>query len=144
VGRTELSTDVLQGVHVLLVDDDQDSLEILRTIVRYFGALTTEAPSADSALAILGRVIPDVAVIDLLMPGHDGLFLVRRIRSMPMMAGVRGLALTGHADIHPRTVALAAGFDAYLREPVDPVALCRTLVDLAAPRSGDRAAPDRG
>jgi CheY-like chemotaxis protein len=130
VGRTELLTDTLKGVHVLIVDDDRDSLEILRTIIRYFGALTTEARSAAAALAVLGRVTPDVVVIDLVMPGRSGLALIRDIRARPSAAGLHTVALTGHPDLHTRAAATAAGFDAYLRKPVDPMALCRLLKDM--------------
>ena len=139
VGRSELLTAALKGVHVLIVDDDRDSLEILRTILRYFGALTTEARSAAAALAVLGRVTPDVVVIDLVMPERSGLALIRDIRARPAAAGLRAVALTGHPDVNTRTAALAAGFDAYLRKPVDPAALCRTLAALAA----DRQPPTR-
>jgi len=132
VGRTELLTDALKGVHVLIVDDDRDSLEILRTILRYFGALTSEARSAAAALAVLGRVTPDVVVIDIVMPERSGLALIRDIRARPSAAGVRAVALTGHPDLHTRAAATAAGFDAYLPKPVDPMALCRVLSALAA------------
>jgi CheY-like chemotaxis protein len=127
VVRTELLTDALKGVHVLIVDDDRDSLEILRTIIRYFGALTSEARSAAAALAVLGRVTPDVVVIDIVMPERSGFALIRDIRARPSAAGLRALALTGHPDLHTRAAATTAGFDAYLPKPVDPMALCRVL-----------------
>jgi CheY-like chemotaxis protein len=138
-------TDALKGVHVLIVDDDRDSLDILRTILRYFGALTTEARSATAALAVLGRVVPDIVLIDLIMPDRSGLALVRDIRSLTVASMLRMVALTGHPDVNTRTAALAAGFDAYLRKPVDPMALCRLLADLTArPMPGSPpAAPPR-
>jgi CheY-like chemotaxis protein len=144
MGRTDLVTDGLRGVHVLLVDDDRDSLEILGTITRYFGALTTEVSDADAAVRTLRRIVPDVVIVDLLMPGRDGLSLVREIRATPKTAAVRTVAVTGHTDLHARSTALAAGFDAYLRKPVDPVLLCRTVAELAQPRADGGAAPGPG
>ncbi len=131
MARTDALTETLKGMHVLVVDDDRDSLEILRTILSYFGALTSEARSAARAVATLRRVLPDVLVIDLLMPERDGLSLVRELRTTPSTARIPAVALTGHPDVHSRAIALNAGFDAYLTKPVDPMALCRLLAQLA-------------
>ena len=131
MARTDALTETLKGVHVLVVDDDRDSLEILRTILGYFGALTSEARSAAAAVATLRRVLPDVIVIDLLMPQRDGLSLVRELRATPGTAHIPAVALTGHSDVQPRAIALNAGFDAYMTKPVDPMALCRLLGELA-------------
>ena len=133
MGRTDpLPADSLSGIHVLVVDDDADSRHLLRTILRYCGALVTTASSAREALTVLERVVPDVLVCDIVMPGRSGYWLLSQVRKLPPERGgaVPALACTGQDD--PRSERLsAAGFQMHIRKPIDPWALGRAVAALA-------------
>ena len=134
MGRTDpLPRDSLIGVHVLVVDDDPDARHVFRTILQYCGALVTTASSAREALAVLGRVVPDVLVCDIVLPGHNGYWLISEIRKLPPERGgtVPALACTGYGEDHPGERLTAAGFQMQLRKPIEPWALSRAIATLA-------------
>ena len=134
MGRTDpLPRDSLIGVHVLVVDDDPDARHVYRTILQYCGALVTTATSAREALTVLGRVVPDVLVCDIVMPGYDGYWLLSEIRKLPPERGgaVPALACTGYSEDNAAERLSAAGFQMHLRKPIDPWALSRAIAALA-------------
>ncbi len=132
--RSVPETDLLRGAYVMVIDDDADARELLQAVLAYCGAEVLSAESARGALAQLGRVQPDVIICDLVMPGDDGFALVRALRTRAAMRDVPVIALTAYGFAHAAEDALAAGFDAYLRKPVQPWDLCRTIAQLR--RSG--------
>ena len=133
MGRTELPTDSLKGIHVLLVEDDDDSRALLETVLHYCGALVTAVASAQDAMHTLQRVKPDVLLSDISMPHQDGYWLIREIRALPADRGGAMPAIAVTALGHPHDVGrtLAAGFQAHLRKPVDPWELARAIASLA-------------
>jgi CheY-like chemotaxis protein len=137
VGRTEFPTDSLKGIHVLLVDDDEDTRALLETVLEYCGALVTAVASAADALTTLERVKPDLVLSDLSMPERDGYWLIRELRARPVDAGgkVPAVAITALGFPHGVDRSLAAGFQAHLRKPVDPWELARTIAGLAGHRN---------
>lgn len=133
MGRTDhLPTDALVGVHVLVVDDDFDARQLIRTILEYCGALVTVVESAKAVLTTLQRVLPDVIVSDISMPAEDGYWLIRQLRALPADQGglIPAVALTAHGASHGPDRTLTAGFQAHLRKPIDPWDLCRTIAML--------------
>jgi len=130
--RDQLPHDALIGVHVLVVDDDADARDLLRTVLEYCGALVTVVASAQEALAVLERVTPDVLVTDIAMPMHDGYWLIDAIRALPAQRGgaIPAVAVTAHGEYHGPDRTLGAGFQAHLRKPLDPWELCRALASL--------------
>jgi signal transduction histidine kinase/CheY-like chemotaxis protein len=113
---------------VLLVDDNHDSREMYRAVLRAHGHLVREAANAEKALALLDEEVPDVAFIDIGLPGGmDGYELARRIRSHPMGRDVRLVALTGYGFPEDRQQSRQAGFARHLVKPVDPETLHREL-----------------
>jgi CheY-like chemotaxis protein len=133
VGRRDhLPADALVGVHVLVVDDDDDARQLLRTVLQYCGALVTVAASARVAMNVVARVTPDALVSDIAMPHEDGYWLIRELRALPVAHGgaMPAIALTGHGAIHGLDRTLAAGFDAHLGKPIDPWELCRAIAAL--------------
>jgi CheY-like chemotaxis protein len=126
-------SDSLAGVHVLVVDDNPAARELLRTILEYAGALVTLAESAERALRIMDYAVPHVLISDISMPGHDGWWLIEQVRSRQVVQGGRvpAIALTALADDDAGTIG--AGFQAYLRKPVDPWELCRLVGSLVPP-----------
>lgn len=137
MGRTELPTDVLKGVHVLLVEDDADARDLLGIVLRYCGALVTAVGAARVALDTLARVKPDLLISDIAMPEEDGYWLIRQVRLLPpeRNGAIPAIAITGHGDRHGVERALAAGFQVHLRKPIDPWELTRTVTTLVGKRS---------
>jgi signal transduction histidine kinase/ActR/RegA family two-component response regulator len=117
---------------VLLVDDNHDSREMYRAVLRAHGHDVCEAPDGERALALLQQLECDhpldVAFIDIGLPGGmDGYELARRIRSLPMGRDVRLVALTGYGFPEDRLQSRQAGFARHLVKPVEPEALQREL-----------------
>ena len=123
----------LDGVLVLAVDDEPDSLSLLRSVLESAGALVTVAGSASAALDELRRQPPDVMVADIGMPGTDGLQLIRTVRQMDHpVRNVPAAALTAYARAQDRITSLASGFHMHLVKPVDPLELLVAVSSLAA------------
>lgn len=124
----------LEGLRVLVVDDDRDARELVCTVLGRAGAQTAEAASVDEALSVLRTFPPDAVVSDVAMPGATGYDLVRRLRQMEGLGHVPAVALTAYARLDDREHALAAGFDRHLGKPVDPAQLVAVVAGLVAPR----------
>ena len=122
----------LDGVHVLAVDDERDSLSLLRAVLDAAGATVTTAASAAEALETLARQRQDVLVADIGMPGMDGLQLIRAIRQLDAPArNIPAAALTAYARAQDRITSLASGFQMHLVKPIDPVELVVAIASLA-------------
>ena len=124
----------LQGVRVLVVDDDADALSMVRELLETAGANVTTALSADEALALIQRQPPDLLLSDIGMPSVDGFELIRRVRQLATaIRHVPAAALTAYAQPEDRSRALLSGFQAHLAKPIDPGELL-TAVELLAQR----------
>jgi signal transduction histidine kinase len=125
----------LDGMRILIVDDDQDSRDFLRAALTHQGADVVVAASSGEALAMVNRVGPDVLVSDIAMPGEDGCTLIRKLRARGANNGgeVPAMALTGSVRGKDRDRVLAAGFQAFLPKPVELAELVTTISQLAAP-----------
>lgn len=119
----------LVDVRVLVVDDDETTLEFLAAALSYCGAQVTTAASAAEALAALARARPDVVLSDIAMREHDGYWLLRAIRGLsdPVLSQVPVVAATAYGRVHSEDRTRAAGFVGHLAKPVDPDALCRAV-----------------
>ena len=127
----------LDGIHVLAVDDEVDSLNLLRTVLEGAGATVTTADSAAAALDAVQAHPPDVIVADIGMPGMDGLQLIRVVRQMNEPArGIPAAALTAYARSQDRVTSLAGGFQMHLVKPIDPLELIVAISTLAPRRMG--------
>jgi signal transduction histidine kinase/CheY-like chemotaxis protein len=124
---------VLNGVRVLLVDDEPDAREMMASALETCGATVMSAASARDALETLARTEVDLLLADIAMPGQDGYELIREIRAMPSkrLANLPAAAVTAHARDDERASAIAAGFQAHLAKPVHPGALARAVAALA-------------
>ena len=133
----------LDGVRVLVVDDDSDSRDLFTAILTHAGAEVTAASTVRDALASARRARPDVIVCDIAMPDDDGFALIREMGSWPIEqgGGVPALALTAYARLEDRDRALAAGFRAHLSKPVEPRDLLDTVTRLSRGRPGGWARP---
>jgi CheY-like chemotaxis protein len=123
----------LEGVRALVVEDHDDSRELVRQILEHAGATVEEVASAELALVQLAARPFDVMVSDIGMPQMDGLQLMTTIRGdeRPAVAQTAAVALSAHARATDRSAALAAGFHAHVCKPVDPeelVAVVRSVL----------------
>jgi PAS domain S-box-containing protein len=127
----------LEGLRVLVVDDDPEARRMISAVLERAGAEVFAAPTVRSAFDILDRETPDVVISDIAMPGEDGYRLIQKLR---LAEGGRGsrpatLALTAFAGAEERRRILAAGFDRYQLKPVDPVELAEIVRSLGETRS---------
>jgi CheY-like chemotaxis protein/two-component sensor histidine kinase len=124
----------LEGIHVLVVDDEPDALSLVSEVLQTVGARLTTAPSAEEALSKLLPDVPDVVLTDLGMPRMDGFQLIARIRQHEdeRVRAVPAAALTAYARSEDRVRALRAGFHMHLAKPIDPAELVATIATLAS------------
>jgi PAS domain S-box-containing protein len=122
----------LGGVRVLVIDDQEFTRELVAAIVRRSGADVHTASSVRQGIGEFNGAHPGVVVCDLAMPGEDGYAFLRTIRGLPAPASKTPIiALTAFGRPEDRQHALAAGFDAYLKKPIDPEELTSTVLRLA-------------
>ncbi len=124
-------THSLQGVHVLVVDDQPDARELVAAVLLDAGAHVVEASSAAEALGALSTSGTTVIVSDVGMPFEDGYSLLRAVRASATTREIPALALTAYARTEDRAKAKAAGFDDHVSKPVDPAELVRRVAVLA-------------
>lgn len=119
----------LDGVHILMVDDDADARVICEAMLRYAGATVRIAASALAAVRVLRHLRPDVVITDLSMPHNDGLWLIDWIRDRDSRRGdhLPVVAITARDDLYDFPTAHEHGLDAYLRKPVPFRTLCSTV-----------------
>lgn len=122
----------LEGLHLLVVDDDDDARELLESMLGHFGAHVTTVSSMFAALEALKEESFDLLLSDLAMPRQDGYALIEAIRrdSRPAVRHIPAIAVTGHAADAYRDRALASGFDAYVTKPVDATRLLSQIQKL--------------
>jgi signal transduction histidine kinase/CheY-like chemotaxis protein len=125
--------DSLQGVKILIVDDERDSREMVTRLLGDYGAVVTAASSAKEALDRIGVDKPAVVVSDIGMPEEDGYAFMRRLRSLnPEMGGeTPAVALTAYARQEDRDRCILAGFQGHLAKPVEPVELIAMVASVA-------------
>jgi len=126
----------LDGVRVLVTDDDGDGVKLVEAILGRAGAAVRSCDSAAAALDLLKAWRPDVLLSDIGMPGEDGYSLIRKVRALPADTGgeTPAIALTGFGRTQDRQRALAAGFHLHVAKPVDPAELTILIAGLAGGR----------
>jgi signal transduction histidine kinase/DNA-binding response OmpR family regulator len=123
----------LDGINVVLVEDEDDTRESLCAALQAFGAHVVAVGSAHAALSALEAQRPDVLLSDIGMPEQDGYSLIRQVRAREQAPGVRlpAAALTAYVRAEDHASALRAGFDAHIHKPVEPIELARVVQRLA-------------
>jgi CheY-like chemotaxis protein len=131
----------LDGLHILVVDDDEDARRICDVMLRYAGATVRVAGSALAAVRTLRHVRPDVVLTDLSMPRNDGLWLVDWIRARDARRRdhLPVVAITARDDLYDHAAARRRGFDAYLTKPVPFRTLCSTIAEIIGPATTQAA-----
>lgn len=123
----------LNGLRVLVVDDEADGRELVAFILEQHGALVSEAASVAQALSALESGMPHILISDLGMPGEDGYSFIRQIRALPGEKGgkIPAIALSAYAKEEDRRRALLTGFQMYMSKPFDPLELIVMVASLS-------------
>lgn len=121
----------LDGLRVLIVDDEADAREVLIAILEQYQAQVTAVTGAEEALEALHRLQPDILVSDIGMPGEDGYALIRKVRALDTQSGkIPAVCLSAYASAEDRTKALQAGFQVHIPKPVNPAELATAIANL--------------
>lgn len=122
----------LDGLHILIVDDEADARELLQTAFEGHGARVMAVSSADEALATfaVAATLPDVLVSDIGMPGADGYELMRRINTDERLRKIPSIAITAYASAEDRRRALRVGYDLHIAKPIEPMEMIEVVARL--------------
>jgi signal transduction histidine kinase/DNA-binding response OmpR family regulator len=131
--KNSIQDGLLNGVRVLVVDDEQDARELVSTILTRCGGEVRCTDSAAQAMEALREWEPDVLISDIGMPVEDGYSLIKRIRKLRSKRAkeIPAVALTAYVNSADRSRALSAGFHAHLAKPVEPEALVTLIAEAA-------------
>jgi len=131
------------GMTVVVVEDNADSREVLCTMLSEAGLSVQSAADGVDALALIDRISPDVVILDVGLPGIDGLEVARRIRAGSKDRRIHLVALTGYGRASDRAATRDAGFDDHLVKPVEPAELFAVLARAqeSAPDQSDAPTP---
>lgn len=143
IPRTAVALDssVLDGVRIVIVDDDDDARRLLDLVLTAHGARVTIAASATDALMAVRSWSPRLVISDLSLPGEDGFALLKQLRADPdeTLRRLPVIALTAHAHPKDRERCLAAGFDAYIPKPFEMKDVVEIVASLASPGERQRS-----
>jgi len=104
---------------VLLVEDNETNQMLTMAVLLRDGYRVQAASTAEEARALIGSERPDVILMDLQLPGQDGLAFTRALKNDPLTAGIPVIAMTAHAMMGDEAQALAAGCAGYIAKPID-------------------------
>jgi CheY-like chemotaxis protein len=125
----------LQNIHVLIVEDDADSRDLIATTLQQLGAQVTALPSAAAAITALSQMKPDILISDIGMPGMDGYMLMQQIRAVTRTQQIPAIALTSYTSEIDQQKVLAAGFQKHLPKPMESAELVEAIATLVQHRS---------
>ena len=127
----------LDHVHVLVADDDEDTVYVLREVLTDLGAIVITTSSSSEALTVLAQRRVDVIISDLSMPGMDGLEFMRRVRALPGQDSrpTPAIAFTGFAGDEDRQRAEESGYQSFIAKPADSFEVASEIARLARGRS---------
>lgn len=133
----------LEGLRVLLIEDEPDTRELLTLTLESWGAEVEAVESAREALGQLERFTPDVLLSDIGLPVESGYELIRKVRALPsQIRNVPAAALTAFATDKDRQLALSAGFQVHLSKPVEPDVLIQAIEHLANRNGAEKLEPN--
>ena len=109
----------MAGELILIVEDNPLNLELVRDLLQAKGYRTLEAVTGADGLALAAAHDPDLILMDVQLPDHDGIATLKRLRAQPGLASTRVVAVTAFAMREDRQHLLAAGFDDYVSKPIE-------------------------
>jgi two-component system, cell cycle response regulator DivK len=122
----------MSGQRILVVEDNERNLKLVRDVLRFAGYLVIEARSGEQGVALAQELAPDLVLMDLQLPGIDGAQALRQLRDHPRTRDVPVVAVTAFAMKDDRDRAFRAGFDGYLEKPISVRALPEQVRDFLA------------
>ncbi len=126
----DLSSDDKPDVKILVVEDNENNMKVTTGLLESRGYCVLQAFSAEQAIGMVETYTPHLILMDISLPGMDGLSATRILKSNPASANIPVAALTAHAMIDDRTRAMEAGCDAYILKPIDSVSFFITVSEL--------------
>lgn len=124
----------MAGEPILVVDDNDVNLELVRDLLEDQGYRVRVAIDANDAIAVLHDFRPRLILMDIQLPGMDGLTLTRMLKANPSMRDIRIVGLTGYAMAGDEERILAAGCDGYLAKPIDTRRLPGVVSSMLSPQ----------
>jgi CheY-like chemotaxis protein len=118
---------------VLIVEDNERNRKLVRTVLEFRGYLPIESIDGEGALPLALEHLPALVLMDIRLPGIDGIEALRRLRGDPRTAGIPVVAVTASVTPGERDKVLAAGFNAYLGKPIDIAAFTELVDQLVVP-----------
>jgi CheY-like chemotaxis protein len=132
VEKSDASAFMLQGLRVVVVEDDSDARRLLVTVLEHSGANVTACATVSDGLEAVRETKPDLLISDIEIVGGDGYSLIKDIRSLDEpIANIPAIALTAHTRHQDRVRALSAGFQLHIAKPVEPLELILAIANLA-------------
>ena len=125
----------LRGLRLLVVDDDQDTSQVLRTVLERAGAIVDLASGGEDALTRLRTQRYDLLISDVAMPQMDGYELIRRLRDDNEKSPIRAIALSAFADLDHQKQSLVAGYEMHISKPVLPDKLIQAVASIVGPNA---------
>ena len=125
----------MRGLRILVVDDNEDSAEMLARLLNRSGHDVRTAYTGPAALDVAAAQFPDVVLLDIGLPGINGYEVARRLRLLPRLNDVRIIAMTGYGQDADRQLAREAGFDSHLTKPIDYQKVVELLTEEQTPSS---------
>lgn len=139
VSRYMDELEFLNGLRVLVVDDDVDNLDLIKFILEEYNTEVIVATSVTEALQVMTWFNPDILISDIAMPNCDGYSLIRSVRNLSEhVRHIPAIALTGQASDEARKLALLEGFSIHIKKPFDPdelIILVSKLAQMASLKS---------
>jgi two-component system cell cycle response regulator DivK len=124
------------GEKILIVEDNEKNLKLVRDVLKHHGYRTIDARSAEDALELVSDRTPDLILMDIELPGMSGFDALKELRKDHETAGIPVCALTAFAMSDDRKQCFEAGFDGYLVKPIDIAAFPVQVRDLLGDTSG--------
>jgi CheY-like chemotaxis protein len=127
--------DTLKGIHILVVEDDADTRELLKVLLESQGGDVDAAGSVQEALSSYDERPPKVIIADIGMPDYNGYTLIGKVRARDRERGgkiVPAIALTAFTTATDRDTVLSAGFQVHMPKPFEPAQLISVIADLAS------------
>ena len=117
----------MAGNKVLVIEDNALNLELVTDLLEARGFVVLQARAAEEGLRLAREALPDLILMDLSLPGMDGLTATQELRASPATRSISVVALTAHAMRGDEQAALSAGCDGYLSKPIDTRSFVETL-----------------
>ena len=112
---------------VLVVEDESDSMELVRGVLDYHGITSVGATSGEEALSMFQTFVPTLIIIDLALPGIDGWALLEKLKATSNLSSIPRVAITAYHTAEVASKAIEQGFDAYFAKPLDATSFVREL-----------------